>query len=60
MLGAAEADAFRAELPGDVRIARDIRIGAHAELAAEFIGPAHELTDVIVLQIRLDRFRLPR
>ena len=45
MLGAAEADAFGAELAGDVGVARDIGIGAHAELAAELVGPAHELAD---------------
>ena len=52
VLGAAEADALRAELPRDFGIARDIGIGAHAELAAELIGPAHELADVIVAEIR--------
>ena len=58
VLGAAEADAFGAELAGDFGVARDIGVGANAELAAEFVGPAHELADVIVREIRLDRFRL--
>ena len=40
VLGAAQADAFGAELPRRFGIARNVGIGAHAELAAELIGPA--------------------
>ncbi len=43
VLGAAQADALGAELAGDLGVARDVRVGAHAELAAELVGPAHEL-----------------
>ena len=42
VLGAAQADAFGAELAGRLGVARDIGIGAHAELAAELVGPVHE------------------
>ena len=42
MLGAAQADAFRAELARSFGIARNVGIGAHAELAAEYIRPSHE------------------
>ena len=42
VLGAAEADAFGAELARHFGVARDIGIGAHAELAAELVGPFHE------------------
>ena len=45
VLGAAEADAFGAELAGDFGIARNIGIGAHAELAAELVRELHELTE---------------
>ena len=58
VLGAAEADAFGAELAGDFGVARDVGVGAHAELAAELIGPAHELADVVVAEIGFDGFRL--
>ena len=58
VLGAAEADALGAELPRDLGIARNVGIGAHAELAAELIGPAHELADVVVAEIRFDGFRV--
>ena len=40
VLGAAESDAFGAELAGHLGVARDVGIGAHAELAAELVGPA--------------------
>ena len=40
VLGAAQADAFGAELAGDLGVARDIGIGAHAEFAAELVGPS--------------------
>ena len=40
VLGAAEADALGAERAGSLRVARDVGIGAHAELAAELVGPA--------------------
>jgi hypothetical protein len=43
VLGAAQADAFGAELAGGLGVARDVGIGAHAELAAELVGPLHEL-----------------
>ena len=38
VLGAAQADALGAELAGDLRVARDVGVGAHAELAAELVG----------------------
>ena len=40
VLGAAQADALGAELLGHLGIARDVRIGANAELAAELVGPS--------------------
>ncbi len=43
VLGAAQPDAFRAELAGSLGVARDIRVGANAELAAELVGPVHEV-----------------
>ena len=58
VLGAAEPDTLGAELARDLRIAWNIRIGADAELAAELIGPAHELADVVVAQIRFDGLRM--
>src|ERR1019366_5224851 len=42
VLGAAQSDAFGAELTRHFGVARDIGIGAHAELAAELVGPFHE------------------
>ena len=42
VLGAAQADAFGAELARGLGIARNIGIGAHAEAAAELVRPAHE------------------
>src|ERR1035437_101559 len=42
VLGAAQSDAFGAELARHFGVARDIGVGAHAELAAEFVGPRHE------------------
>src|ERR1035437_2845398 len=42
VLGAAQSDAFGAELARRFGVARDIGIGAHAELAAELVGPRHE------------------
>ena len=45
MFGAAKADTFGAELAGGLGVARNVGIGAHAELATELIGPAHELAD---------------
>ena len=45
VFGAAEADTFGAECAGDLGVARDVGVGANSEVAAEFVGPAHELTD---------------
>ena len=42
VLGAAQADALGAEFRAGLRVARNIGVGAHAEGAAEFVGPAHE------------------
>jgi hypothetical protein len=42
VLGAAQSDAFGAELARHFGVARDIGIGAHADLAAELVGPLHE------------------
>ena len=40
VLGAAEADAVGAERASLLRIARNVGIGADAEVAAELVGPA--------------------
>ena len=40
VLGAAQADAFGAERARDFGVARNIGIGANAELAAELVRPA--------------------
>ena len=53
VLGAAQADAFGAERARGLGIARDVGIGAHAELAAELVRPLHELGEVRRLQIGL-------
>ncbi len=42
VLGTAQADAFGAEVASALRVARDVRVGADAEVAAEFVGPLHE------------------
>src|ERR1039457_1744215 len=42
VLGATQSDAFGAELARRFGVARDIGISAHAELAAELVGPLHE------------------
>jgi len=49
VLGAAEPDTLGAELPCDLRPV-DVRIGADAEFAAELVGPAHELADVVMAE----------
>ena len=41
VLGAAEADAFGAELERDARVVRRVGIGAHLQLA-HLVGPAHQ------------------
>ena len=53
VLGAAQADAFGAEHARGLGIARDIGIGANAEVAAEFVGPLHELAEVRGVRIGL-------
>ncbi len=45
VLGAAQADAFGAELARGFGVARNIGIGAHAEIAAKLVGPLHELDE---------------
>ena len=42
VLGAAQADALGAEPAGRLGVARNVGVGAHAELAAELVGPFHE------------------
>src|SRR5580692_10840836 len=53
MLGTAEADALGAERARYLGIARDIGIGADAEIAAEGIGHFHELTEWAGVRVRL-------
>ena len=50
VLGAAEADAFGAEGLRLFRVARDVRVGEDAQLAA-LVDPAHELDEVRVVRI---------
>ena len=45
VLGAAQPDAFGSELARGFGIARNIGIGAHAEVAAKLVGPFHELDE---------------
>ena len=47
VLGAAQADAFGAHLDGAVGVARDVGVGADAQLAV-LVGPLHEL--VVLLE----------
>jgi hypothetical protein len=42
VLGTAKADAFGAELAGDLGVAGNVGIRAHAELAAQLVCPAHK------------------
>ena len=46
VLGAAQPDAFGAELAGGLGVARNVGVGADAEVAAEFVGPLHQLAEV--------------
>src|SRR5580700_3279684 len=46
MLSAAEADAFGAEQTRGLRVAWNIGVGTHAELASEFVGPMHQLAEI--------------
>ena len=45
VLGAAEADAFGAEVPRGARVERRVGVGAHLQLA-RLIGPGHELAEL--------------
>ena len=47
VLGAAEADAARAERVGELRLIRLIGVGAHAE-AAELVGPRQQLVEALI------------
>jgi hypothetical protein len=44
VLSTAEADTLSTECAGDLRVARNVRVGTNAEFTAEFIGPTHERT----------------
>ena len=57
VLGAAEPDAFGAELHRDARVVRRVGIGAHAELA-HLVGPAHQRRE-LARQRRLDHRHAP-
>ena len=55
VLGAAEADALRAEGDGALRVARVVRVGPDAE-RARLVGPAEQRPQVVLfLEVRLDR-----
>ncbi len=58
MLRAAKTDALRSEQLGLFGVARNVRVGAHAEVAAKLVGPFHEGSEVMRLRIRLTRFGL--
>ena len=58
VLGAAEPDAFGAESPGGLRVARDIGVGAHAKRAAELVGVAHERDEDGGSRVGVDRVGL--
>src|SRR4029453_8374982 len=45
VLGAAQPNAFGPELPGDLRVARRVRVATHPELAIT-VSPFHELRKV--------------
>ena len=53
MFGAAQTDAFGSEQAGCFGIARDVGVGAHAEVAAELVGPFHEGGEVVRFRIGL-------
>ena len=58
VLGAAQADAFGAELTRGLGVARDVGIGANAEAAAEFVGPVHEILQHAGGGVRVQRVGL--
>jgi hypothetical protein len=47
VLGAAEADAARAEGEGDLGVARDVRVGADAQ-PPDLVRPAEQLLELLV------------
>ena len=53
VLGAAQANSLGAELARHLGVARDVRVRAHAKLAAELIGPTHERGEQAGTGIRL-------
>ena len=59
VLRAAEADAFGAEAAGGLGVTRNIGIGAHAEAAAEFVGPTHEAGQNAGRGVGIQRVGLP-
>ena len=58
VLGAAKADALGAEQASLLGVARNVGVGANFE-PADRIDPAHELDQIWIVGLRVERFELP-
>ncbi len=56
VFGAAQADPLGSEFAGNLRVARNVRVGADTELAAKFIRPAHKSAQIVLAEIGFHGF----